>query len=225
MIASLKNFFLENIANSLAKKRVVILRYNDDNTIRVFDVIQKIKKDREIWLTYNELYQVYALTKSVEKIKGDIAEVGVYKGGSAKIISKAKGKKTLHLFDTFDGLPDPTKNDDERHYKGRFATQVEEVKNYLKNEKNVFFYVGFFPKTAAPIEKKKFSFVHLDVDLYKSTKDCLQFFYPRMNKGGVILSHDYIGTPGVRKAFHEFLKDKPEPIIEMTGTQCLIVKV
>jgi len=45
-----------------------------------------------------------------------------------------------------------------------------------------------------------------------------------MNKGGVIISHDYFGSPVVKKAFDDFFKDKPEPIIEMSGTQCLIVK-
>ena len=48
-----------------------------------------------------------------------------------------------------------------------------------------------------------------------------------MNKGGIIMSHDYFYAEGVRKAFDEFFSDKPEPIIELpsTYTQCLIVKV
>ena len=62
-------------------------------------------------------------------------------------------------------------------------------------------------------------------DTYESTRSCLEFFYPRMNRGGIILSHDYINAAGVRKAFDEFFSDKSEPIIEMSGTQCLIVKL
>ena len=73
---------------------------------------------------------------------------------------------------------------------------------------------------------KKFSFVHLDVDLYKSTLDCLKYFYPRVSRGGVIISHDYPNSDGVNKAFDEFFQDKPEIIIEPFATgQCLIVKV
>jgi hypothetical protein len=62
------------------------------------------------------------------------------------------------------------------------------------------------------------------VDLYKTTLDALEFFYPRMNPGGVIMSHDYIRC-GVKKAFDEFFKDKPEPIIQLIDSQSLIVKI
>lgn len=67
--------------------------------------------------------------------------------------------------------------------------------------------------------------MHLDLDLYKATSESIEFFYPRMSKGGIILSHDYLTASGVKKAFDDFFSDKPEPIIEMSGTQCLIVKV
>jgi O-methyltransferase len=99
------------------------------------------------------------------------------------------------------------------------------VKNYLKDYQDVYFYKGLFPSTATAVEDKRFSFVHLDVDTYESTRSCLRFFYPRMNRGGIILSHDYISAAGVRKAFDEFFNHKVEPIIEMSGTQCLVVKL
>src|SRR3989338_3744494 len=47
---------------------------------------------------------------------------------------------------------------------------------------------------AEPIKNKKFSLVHFDVDTYESTKNSIEFFYPRMTRGGVILSHDYINS-------------------------------
>jgi len=94
----------------------------------------------------------------------------------------------------------------------------------LEKYKNVHFYKGLFPATAGSVKDKKFSFINLDVDTYESTLNCLKFFYSRMNRCGVIISHDYISATGVRKAFDEFFKDKPEPIIELSGSQCLIVK-
>ncbi|PIZ94190.1 hypothetical protein COX84_05420 [Candidatus Micrarchaeota archaeon CG_4_10_14_0_2_um_filter_49_7] len=64
---------------------------------------------------------------------------------------------------------------------------------------------------------------HIDVDLYQSTVDCLNFFYPRMQAGGVIISHDaHLG--GVNKAFEEFFKDKPEPIIMLPMDYGIAVK-
>jgi hypothetical protein len=74
------------------------------------------------------------------------------------------------------------------------------------------------------VKDRQFSLVNFDVDTYESTKKCLEFFYPRMNPGGVILSHDYITAPGVQKAFDEFFVDKPEPVVETAGSQCIVIK-
>ena len=92
----------------------------------------------------------------------------------------------------------------------------------------MFIYKGWFPATAGPVEDRRFSLVHLDVDLYQSTLDALDFFYGRLVRGAVLISHDYnsISCPGVSKAFKEFLADKDEAPIEMGGTsQCIFVKL
>jgi O-methyltransferase len=190
------------------------------------DLIKQIKNETEMLLSYPSAYQIYTTVKKVEKITGDIAEAGVYKGGSAKLICEAT-KKTVHLFDTFEGLPDLSGMDDLKQFQpGNFSAAFESVKKYLENYPNVNFYKGLFPATAGPIENKSFSFVHLDLDIYESTLNCLKFFYPRMNKGGCIISHDYPGAVGVKSAFDEFFKDKPEIVIELMGCeQCLVVKV
>ncbi len=149
------------------------------------------------------------------------------RGGSAKIICEAKGDKALYLFDTFEGLPRIDKIDSSGFSKGQFASSYGKVKNYLKKYKNVHIYKGVFPDTSEPIRNKQFSFVHLDVDTYKSTLDCLCFFYPRIVKSGIIISHDYFGAKGVKRAFDEFFKNKPE-LVELVGiesSQCLVKKL
>lgn len=192
----------------------------------VYNLITKIKSENEMLMEDDEAYRLFILLKRTTKIKGDVAEIGVYKGGSAKLICEAKGDKNLHLFDTFEGLPTLSSEDDRyQFFKGQFAAVLEDTKNYLKDYKNVFFYPGLFPKTSDPVKNNKFSFVHLDVDLYESTSNCLNFFYPKMARGGVILSHDYVNSIGVRKAFDDFFKDKSEYVIELSGTQCAIVKL
>jgi len=62
------------------------------------------------------------------------------------------------------------------------------------------------------------------VGLYKSTLDCLEYFYPKMQPGGIMLSHDYSILEGVRQAFTEFLSGKPEYLIELPTTQCMVIK-
>ena len=81
------------------------------------------------------------------------------------------------------------------------------------------------------MEKKKFKFVNLDVDLYESTLQSLAWFWPRMVSGGWIVTHNYNltygkwgNTPGVKKSFKEFLKGDSCRIVEIAETQALIVK-
>ena len=85
---------------------------------------------------------------------------------------------------------------------------------------------GLFPASTAGFPADTmFSMVHLDVDIYQSTIDGLTWFYPRILRGGILISHDYVDAEGVRKAFREFFDDKPECLIELTGSQVAVVKL
>ncbi|HVP97638.1 TylF/MycF/NovP-related O-methyltransferase [Methanoregula sp.] len=200
--------------------------YGSTERKRFSSDLKKIRSDTDLLLEDIEAYQIYMATRITRKIPGDIAEVGVYKGGSAKIICSMKGDRILHLFDTFAGLP---RVDDVDavwpFYEGKFAASYDEVKAYLASEKNVHLYKGLFPDTSGPVQDKTFSLVNLDVDTYESTKKCLEFFYPRMNPGGMIVSHDYLTAPGVRKAVDEYFADKPEPVVETSASQCIVIKL
>jgi hypothetical protein len=190
-----------------------------------------IERVREIlagWPTQvmsaDEAYTIRGAVLSTAKVEGDLAEVGVFRGTSAKVICEAKGDRPLHLFDTFEGLP-PTSKFDSGFQAGQYACSLDSVRDYLKDFPNVQFYKGYFPMTGEPIKSRGFSFVHLDVDLFESTVAALEFFYPRMNPGGILISHDYVEFAGVRRAFDGFFEHKSEPVIELSGNQCLVVKV
>jgi hypothetical protein len=172
-----------------------------------------------------EAYQLMEVARATERVAGDLAEVGVFSGGSARLICHVKGERTLHLFDTFEGLPEPTADDGQSTFwASEFSAQIEAVRAYLAKYKNVSIYKGLFPDTAGPVADRKFSFVHLDVDLYESTKASLEWFYSRLSPGAVVMCHDYVHA-GVRKAVDEFLADKPEIAIQQpAGAHCLIVK-
>jgi hypothetical protein len=214
-------FILLNI-----KKAFIVYYGQSESRIKVYSLIYKIKNERHMLLGANEAYSVYMATRNTHKLKGDVAEIGVYEGASAKLICEVKGNKTLHLFDTFEGIPNVGSIDSKLFYKGQYLASEKDVRRYLKSYKNIYFYKGTFPETITQVIKyKKYSFVHIDVDTYKSTKDALIFFYPRMNKGGIILCHDYASAKGVKKAIDDFFKKKPEPIIEIADLQCLTVKI
>jgi hypothetical protein len=196
---------------------------------RFFDIHIALIREGRGTQTLFERYNLYCLAKATARLPGMLAEAGVYRGGSAKLLCEIKGDTPLYLFDTFAGLPRGTLNVDPGFGTGQFSeTSLEQVEAYLKAFHNVHFYQGLFPASAMgrEPERQSYRFVHLDLDLYQSTFDALGFFYPRMVKGGIIVSHDYnlLRAIGVRKAFEEFFADKTEPIIPLWETQCVIVK-
>lgn len=223
--SKVRKLILKQIKLLVDKKNGAILFYNDTERVKVVQIIKTVRSENKMLLQTNEAFQLYILVKNTMKLDAGLAEVGCFMGGSSKIICEAKGNKEFNIFDTFEGLPELNAIDDANQFqKGQYSASYEFVKKYLSNYPNVFLHKGYFPDTAGPIENKIFSFVHLDLDLYESTLASLRFFYPRLVKGGVLISHDYTTAPGVQRAFEEFFCDKPEPIIEMSGTQCLIVK-
>ena len=86
------------------KHYYALIHYKGDRR-KIVDYSLTLRKSNNMLLLVNEAYQIYMATEATKKIAGDIAEVGTYMGGSAKIICRAKGNKTLHLFDSFKGLP------------------------------------------------------------------------------------------------------------------------
>jgi O-methyltransferase len=167
--------------------------------------------------------QLISALRATSQIEGDIAEVGTGAGGSARLMSEYCASKTIHVFDTFEGLPKPGILDT-RFSEGSYRCSLEDVQRYLQGQP-VEFHKGVFPGSANSVQGHRFSFVHLDVDLYQSTLDSLRFFYPRMNPGGIIITHDYACAAGVDQAFAEFFADKPEKPIELIGYQAMVVKL
>lgn len=211
-------------AHALLAQNMPVLSFNYPHRLKAAKLIKQVQAETDTQLRMHEAYTIFSTVQQTAKVPGDIAEVGVYQGGSAKLICEAKGTRHLHLFDTFEGLPPQQRDIDAAHFsKGNYACALKTVRQYLKSYREVSFYKGLFPDSAGPVSDRKFSFVHLDVDLYESTRDSLKFFYSRMSAGGVIVSHDYF-WPGVKAAFDEFFADKPEPVLELAGNQCMVMR-
>ena len=175
-------------------------------------------------LSTDELFVLHQLGQAQCALDGDFAEFGVYQGCSARLLCEVKGGRDLHLFDTFGGLPEPADGESRVFAGGHFAAGLEGVRHRLSDYENVHFHQGFFPGTAEGLEDRRFSLLHLDVDLEESTLAGLEFFYQRMVPGGIIITHDYSIIPGVADAFRRFLDDKPETMIELPTTQAILIK-
>lgn len=87
---------------------------------------------------------LYQLAKHAISRIGDIAEIGVYRGGTARLLAKTTNKP-VHIFDTFGGMPVTDKEKD-LHCAGDFSdTSFQFVKKYLEDCTNLKIYPGFFP--------------------------------------------------------------------------------
>jgi hypothetical protein len=153
-----------------------------------------------------------------EKIPGDLIETGVYKGGTSIIMAWAnreyKLNKMQFCFDSFQGCPDPAEtklgaHKDEAHGKGDFSFSIEDViKNFEKFDlqDDPVFIEGWFedtcPKYAETIEA--IALLRFDGDLYSSTLEVLEAFYPKVVKGGYVIIDDYC-LEACRVAVHEYL--------------------
>ena len=174
-----------------------------------------------------------SLSQALKNV-GDVIECGVFRGGTAllaaRVISSdpvARLEKKLHLFDTFTGMP-ASKGGIDRLQAGDLGTTSEaQVAALLKDFPFVQIHAGLIPATFTGLDLNQVCWAHVDVDIYQSVHDCIEFISPKLTPGGFMLFDDYgfPSCPGARRAVDEAFASRPEvPICLPTG-QCLIVKL
>ena len=190
-------------------------------------LIKSVRRQRNSLLTADESFNILSLARGFAHREGSFIEIGSYKGCSAKIICEIKGDKKFYVCDTFEGLPEGTTEDRSVYDPKQYACSLESVSEFLKDYPNVVFVKGLFPQSTQGIIPKdeKFAFAHIDVDLYEGTFQGIEYLYPRMIPGGVIISHDFATLAGVRQAVYEFMEKHPEAsMVELPTSQCMIIK-
>jgi hypothetical protein len=177
-------------------------------------------------LSYRTLDNAYTLATSVEKrkIAGAFVECGTWKGGGAAVMASVtnafRSGRTTWYFDSFEGMPPPTKEDSRgKGKKGEVkdilgdtlkvsVSDVEEVvfkKLKLPKEKNRII-KGWFAETLPKYKKEigPIAILRLDGDWYESTKVPLETLFDQVSMGGYIIIDDYGAWEGCRRAVHEF---------------------
>jgi O-methyltransferase len=165
-------------------------------------------------VSLDRCYVLYTLLRQALSVDGDIWECGVYKGGTAAmmaaILSDYCPAKRLYLFDTFEGMPE-TDAERDWHKRGDFSdTSAEAVLQSIKHRDLCIVRKGFIPETFVELESAKIAFAHIDVDIYKSIIDSLDFIWPRLTVGGFVVFDDYgfPTCPGARSAVDEFFSQR-----------------
>lgn len=200
-----------------------------------------IKKAKPFTMTSNE--RLFALIEAVKYIsnsgiEGDIVECGVWRGGSMLAAAECllhlnDTKRRLYLYDTFEGMSKPTENDvtfnnekaetllssnlDKSKNNVWAYASLEDVKNNLSQSKynpDLITYIkGKVEDTIPKTIPGKIALLRLDTDWYESTKHEMNFLFPRLQKGGVLIIDDYGHWKGARKAIDEYFAQQKMTIL------------
>ena len=189
---------------------------------RISPTLKRIKRGYHDKVRFfNWWFQVERLNR--ERVPGVFIELGVYKGESARVIHHLDPDRPFHLFDTFSGFPaiDLSLETGEAatYTPDNFAdTNVQSVLKKIDGNYNVIIHQGYFPESARDF-KDGVALVNIDADLYNPTKAGLEFFYPLLSPGGIIMVHDYNHKwPGIIKAVDEFLLTITESLVILPDT-------
>jgi len=191
--------------------------------------------------TLVDIYRCYELWQLVHKIHtldahAAVLEVGVWRGGTAGImanqLSKLKSKTNLYLADTFEGVAKAGANDS--FYTGgeHSDTSLHIVEDVLKNKAGYPYYKilkGIFPEDSAGkiLANETFGLCHIDVDVYISAKDILEWVWGKLIPGGVVVFDDYgfHSCTGVTKLVEEYRFNNDRQIIHNLNGHALMIKL
>jgi O-methyltransferase len=179
------------------------------------------------------------------KLDGARAECGVFQGFSALFVCRAAALATgtfdgagFHLIDSFAGFPKPQAEDfipirsgnETSHApafgEGDAAVSFEQVCAVFRDYPGVRFHRGFIPQVLSQVPDTRWAFVHIDVDLHEPTLASIEYFYPRMVKGGVIVCDDYGSKlfPGARKAWESYCEANGIAFVTLETGQSVLIK-
>lgn len=202
------------------------------------DYREIIRAVRPYTMTGNEkLHALITAARYVHrnKVPGAIVECGVWRGGSMHAVARtldAEGDhaRDLYLFDTFEGMTEPTEKDerfDDKTAEHLLATSARESNMWahasLEDVRQAFEQVPYpsdrVHYVKGPVEEtvpdrapEQIAILRLDTDWYESTKHELDRLYPRLVSGGVLMIDDYGWWKGSRTATDEFLDETGEPL-------------
>lgn len=198
--------------------------------------VRSPKRFRESWIALSLILRVrnytivdvprlkllYELTKELDSqvIPGDLVTCGVFRGGSSAVLAGANRESGVQrdswLFDSFEGLPEPTERDghevQEMYYKGWCAASEDDVRRLFARldlmNSNVHIVKGWFQDTLPGSSIQQIALLHIDADWYNSVRICLTTLFDRVRSNGVIVLDDYGSWEGCRDATNDFFSEQ-----------------
>ncbi len=201
---------------------LLITKPSIDN-LKIAIIILKLKP--KFTMVSNE--NLIKLKQSIDSINsknivGDIVECGVWNGGSAALMAitdqnNSKAHRNMWLFDSFEGLPPPNKNDKKyernNYFKGWNKGSINKVKEAFQkldlDTSKVKFKKGFFSESLKNTDDiKEIALLHIDSDWYDSVIIVLEKFYDKVSIGGIIIFDDFNAWKGCNRAINDFFSKR-----------------
>ncbi len=228
----------EFVKTFVKEHQILAEMYDFVYLFRKYGSIHKVKLLMEVkpytMVSYFRLFNVYELSELVEKEKlnGCFVECGVWRGGCAAVMGSIADRigsnRKIWLFDSFEGLPEPSKKDGQQAKVyaggrnsgdlksiGRAVASLEDVERLLfsklkLNRNNLVIVKGWFQEVL-PYHKQRIgpiAILRIDADWHHSTKVCLECLYDNVIEGGYVILDDYGYWEGCRKAVNEFIEER-----------------
>ena len=193
--------------------------------------------------TMTSAERIFGLIEAVKyaeknKIDGAIVECGVWRGGSMMAVAETlinykSTNRELYLYDTYEGMSEPTEfdktfsgdaaaellkaNDDKNKNLVWAYSALETVEQNMRStnypEKKIHYIKGKVEDTIPASIPDKIAILRLDTDWYESTKHELNYLFPLLQKGGVLILDDYGHWAGAKKAVDEYFAANQYPIL------------
>ncbi len=194
----------------------------------------------------SRFYNLLSIHRWVAGIPGWQVECGCWKGLSSFLLNEqAKRLKPSHdgagfmIVDSFEGLSQPTAEDrvprgpdpalhGEQYGApaGTFCCPQDAVRQSLSDFPAIEYHQGWIPKVLSTLPERTYAFVHLDLDLHDPIRGAVEYFFPRLERGGVIVLDDYgsLAWPGAMKGVDDAAAALGQSLIPLSSGQALLVR-
>lgn len=168
------------------------------------------------WLKRYNILLLCSIIKGTIEEGDNVIEIGIGNGETSVLLrNHFDDKFNFYMFDSFEGLSEPTKEDMQGNmhvYKGNLKCPLEKIKKVMKkftNNQNLHYIKGWVNDTIPSKLPENIVFVHIDLDLFEPIYHSLKYVIPNMKKGGIIVVDDYDDPVwvGARKACDKIEKE------------------
>jgi hypothetical protein len=215
------------------RKACIDIKQNFEFTYNTADISHG-NIDTLKWRHWIVSYSVRHAIEFTQSFAYNFVECGVGDGVTAffalreiKENKKTSENFTMHLYDSWSGMKQEDLLKKELVNASRYSNlDIELTKKNLKEfQENVVFHHGYIPKTFSipPESPEKISYLHIDLNSAIPTMAALEFFFPRLIKGGVILFDDYgwDGYEDTKQIIDEFFSKKSGMVLKLPTGQAV----